>query len=59
MDNEYFILLESDWNKGNDSTMRAMDRVYMNELFLKYLHSSFKKPKEVIEEEHIPGGFDD
>jgi hypothetical protein len=59
MDNDYTILLESDWNKGNDSTMKAMDRVYMNQLFLMNLHSSFKVKKEVIEEEHIPGGFDD
>jgi hypothetical protein len=61
MNNDYKILLKSelDWNKGNDSTMRAMDRVYMNKLFLEYLHNSFKEKKEVIEEEHIPGGFDD
>jgi hypothetical protein len=59
MENDYSILLESDWNKGNDSTMKAMDRVYMNQLFLKNLHNSLKEKKEVIEEEHIPGGFDD
>jgi hypothetical protein len=28
-------------------------------LFLKNLHNSLKEKKEVIEEEHIPGGFDD
>jgi len=51
-------LLESEWNKGNDSTKKSMDRVYMNELFLKKIHESFKVKKEIKEEEFL-GGFED
>jgi hypothetical protein len=62
MINEFDCLFNTDWNKGNDSTMKAVERSLMNERFLKFLHKSLKEEinsKKIKKEEQLNVGFID
>jgi hypothetical protein len=41
---EYDLVFNTDWNKGNDSEMTSLQRAMIHDLFLKYLRY---KPKEI------------
>jgi hypothetical protein len=40
---KYRILIESDWNQGNDSNMTSIQRGELNQLWLEYLHYQIKQ----------------
>jgi uncharacterized protein YecA (UPF0149 family) len=55
---EYHILFQTDWNMGNQSDMCSFNRMFMNDLFLKFnrwdIQQRLNKNK-VIEPEIIVG----
>ena len=55
---EYDLVFNTDWNKGIDSEMKALDRARIHDIYLKYLHNFFKEKKEVMEENNVVGFVD-
>jgi hypothetical protein len=48
MEEQYKILQESDWNKGNESKMLPMDRIVMHNLWLQQMHDESRKQQEYV-----------
>lgn len=40
---KYRILVETDWNAGNESKMTSIERGQLNQLWLEYLHYQINK----------------
>lgn len=55
---KYHILFTSDWNKGNESTMKPLQRVEMNELQLSFNRYELNLlMKDKLKEEETIVGF--
>jgi hypothetical protein len=55
---EYDLVFNTDWNKGNESTLPSLQRAMIHDLFLKYLRHYTKRIDEE-ENNSIVQGFVD